>query len=94
VPAETILAAGTHRLLVTRDDYDPAQTAVVLQSGERKEVTLDPIAPGVTRKWWFWTLVGTGVVVVAGGVVAAVVAATTEGSPSTGTIPPGQVTFP
>jgi len=89
VPAELPMKPGQHRIVVSRDGYDTAETSVVLIAGERKDVDI-PMAvhDTVTKKWWFWT--GIGVVLVAGG-IATYVALTTEKDPTSGTIPPGTV---
>jgi hypothetical protein len=89
VPAESPVKPGQHRIALTRDGYDPAETSVVVSAGEKKEVSV-PMAvhETITSKWWFWT--GIGVVVVAGG-IALYVVATTEKDPTAGTIPPGTV---
>lgn len=88
VPAESTVLPGAHKVALQRDGYEPAETSVVLSAGERKEVDV-PMAQraSVLSKWWFWTAVG----VVAAGGVATVIALTTEKSPDTGTIAPGQV---
>jgi hypothetical protein len=89
VPAEVPMKPGQHRIVVSRDGYDTAETSVVLIAGERKDVDI-PMAvhDTIAKKWWFWT--GIGVVLVAGG-IATYVALTTEKDPSSGTIPPGTV---
>ncbi len=89
VPAETPMKPGQHRIALTRDGYERAETSVVVAAGEKKEVSV-PMAvhETITSKWWFWT--GIGVVLVAGG-VATYVALTTEKSPTSGTIAPGTV---
>ena len=89
VPAETPMKPGQHRIALSRDGYDAAETNVVLIAGERKDVDI-PMAvhDSITKKWWFWT--GIGVVLVAGG-IATYIALTTEKDPSAGTIPPGTV---
>lgn len=88
VPAESAVSPGSHRVSLQREGYENAETSVVLAAGEKKEVDV-PMAQhaSIFTKWWFWTAVG---VVVTGGVVS-VIALTTEKSPDTGTIPPGQV---
>ncbi len=88
VPAESAVSPGSHRVALQRDGYESAETNVVLGPGERKDVDV-PMAQraSILGKWWFWTAVG----VVAAGGVATVVALTTETSPDTGTIAPGQV---
>jgi hypothetical protein len=88
VPAESALAPGSHIVLLQREGYEPAQANVVLAAGERKDVDV-PMAKraSILTKWWFWTVVG----VVAAGTVATVIALTTEKSPDSGSIAPGQV---
>ena len=60
----------------------------MLAAGEKKEVDV-PMAErsSILGRWWFWTAVG----VVAAGGVTTFIALTTEKSPDSGTIPPGQV---
>ncbi|MDB5220133.1 MAG: hypothetical protein JWO86_8060 [Myxococcaceae bacterium] len=89
VPAEVPMKPGQHRIALSRDGYDRAETSVVVVAGETKEVSV-PMATHetITSKWWFWT--GIGVVLVAGG-VATYIALTTEKSPTAGTIAPGTV---
>ncbi len=88
VPAESAVTPGAHKIALRRDGYENAETSVVLAAGERKDVDV-PMAQraSILGKWWFWTAVG----VVAAGGVATFVALTTEKSPDTGTIAPGQV---
>lgn len=89
VPAESPLKPGQHRIALSRDGYDPAETSVVVIAGEKKDVSIPmAVRETITGKWWFWT--GVGVVLVAGGALA-YVAATTERDPSAGTIAPGTV---
>jgi hypothetical protein len=89
VPAESLVAPGSHKILLRRDGYDPTDTNVVVAAGEKKSVDLPMTArETITQKWWFWTAIG--VVVVAGGVVT-YIAATTEREADKGTIDPGRV---
>ena len=89
-PAEAPLEAGQHAVAALHEGYGPVRTQVVVAAGERRELTLDPIAPTpVYKRWWLWTSVG---VAVAGAVVTAV-ALKTEKSPPIGTFSPGQVRF-
>lgn len=89
-PVESGLLAGSHRVVVESDGYDPGSTQVVLQAGDRRETWLDPIArPPLYARWWFWTAVG---VVVAGGIVT-YVALTTERSAPSGNYSPGTIRF-
>jgi hypothetical protein len=89
VPAETPVKPGTHRVSLTRDGYNPAETSVVVQAGQRKDVEVPmSVHDTITSKWWFWT--GIGVVVV-GATVATIIIANTEKDPDKGSIAPGQV---
>jgi hypothetical protein len=67
-PIEFARAAGTYKLDVVHDDYEPYEVTLHLQPGERSELTarLEPRTVPLTKKWWFWT---GAVAVVAGGVV-------------------------
>ncbi|MBS2013651.1 MAG: PEGA domain-containing protein [Deltaproteobacteria bacterium] len=89
VPAQTGAKPGQHRITLTRDGYDPAETSIVVKAGEDRQVSV-PMATHetITSKWWFWTGIG---VIVAGGVVATIVIVNTEKDPTSGTIPPGTV---
>jgi hypothetical protein len=89
VPAETPLKPGQHRIALSRDGYDRAETTVVVAAGEKKEVNVPmAVRETILGKWWFWTAIG--VVVVAGG-IATYIALTTEKDPTAGTIAPGTV---
>jgi len=67
-PAEAVVLAGVHRVVVHAEGYDDKETNVVVGAGETKDVTLEPDKrPALTSRWWFWT--GVGVVVVAGATV-------------------------
>ncbi len=90
-PAEAPLDPGSHAVRVHRDGYDDAQTNVVINAGERKDITVNPTSsPGITSKWWFWT--GVGVIVV--GAVVTTIALTTEKSAGSGDFAPGKVSGP
>jgi len=89
VPAEWYVGAGSHRVTLTHDGYEPEDTSVIVAAGQQKDLAL-PMREksSITGKWWFWATVGA--VVIAGG-VATYLAATTEKDPDTGTIQPGRV---
>lgn len=89
VPAQSPAKPGQHRITLTRDGYDPAETSIVVKAGEDRQVSV-PMAvhETITGKWWFWT--GLGVILVGGGIAIGVIA-NTEKDPTTGTIPPGTV---
>lgn len=88
VPVESPVLPGTHRIGVTRDGYDDADTSVVVAAGERKDVAV-PLAKKASlfTRWWFWSAVGA----VAIGITTTVIVLNTEKDPDTGTIAPGQV---
>jgi hypothetical protein len=89
-PAEVGLLAGAHQVLVDKDGYKPASTQIVLQIGERKELSLDPVSrPPVYAQWWFWT--GIGVVVA--GVATTAILLTTERPAPNGEFSPGRLSF-
>jgi hypothetical protein len=89
VPAEVPAKPGVHRITLTRDGYNPAETSVVVQAGQQKDVDVPlSVHETITKQWWFWTAIG--VAVVAGG-IATYVAATTEKDADRGSIAPGQV---
>jgi hypothetical protein len=87
VPVESPVLPGTHKVGVTREGYDDADTSVVVNAGERKDVAV-PLAKKASlfTRWWFWTAVG----VVAIGVTTTIIILNTEKDPDTGTIAPGQ----
>ncbi len=89
VPAQTPAKPGQHRITLTRDGYDPAETSVVVKAGEDRQVSV-PMAvhETLTGKWWFWTIIG---VVAVGTGIAIGVIANTEKDPTSGTIAPGTV---
>jgi hypothetical protein len=88
VPVESPVLPGTHKVGVTREGYEDADTSVVVAAGERKDLAV-PLAKkaSIFSRWWFWTAVG----VVAIGVTTTIVVLNTEKDADTGTIAPGQV---
>jgi hypothetical protein len=88
VPFEGEVAAGTHRVAIRKQGYEPHASSLVVRANESKllERPLEVI-PGIASRWWFWTGLG---VLVAGGVVTGI-ALTTERAPDRGTIAPGVV---
>jgi len=88
VPAESAVSAGSHKIALARDGYEKAETSALVAVGERKEVDVPMVErSSILGRWGFWTAVG----VVAAGGVTTIIALTTEKSPDTGTIAPGQV---
>jgi hypothetical protein len=88
LPLELSLVQGTYPIVLSKEGYETLKSSVVVVAGERRERSLTLAKkPALYTRWWFWTGVA---VVVAGGVVTAV-ALTTERSPDSGTIAPGQI---
>lgn len=89
-PTEVGAVAGPHRVDVDKEGYGTASTQVMLQAGERKELSLDPLArPALYTRWWFWT----GVAVLAAGVATTIIVLTTEKAAPNGEFSPGRVAF-
>lgn len=69
VPVDVQRPAGTYRVVVSKDGYDPAEMEVRVQAGElsdqRAKLKLE--SHPITKEWWFWA---AGVGVVVAGVVA------------------------
>lgn len=88
-PVERAVSPGNHTVVVEAEGYDPVKTSVVVETGARKETTLDPEVhhPGLLTRWWFWT--GVGVVVVGG--VTTYVVLTRERTPDSGSFAPGTI---
>jgi len=91
-PAEAIVLAGVHRVVVHADGYDDKETNVVVAAGETKEVALEPDRrPALTSRWWFWTGIG---VVVAAGAVTTYALLTSKPADKGDQFQPGQVSAP
>jgi hypothetical protein len=91
-PAEAVVLAGVHRVVVHADGYDDKETNVVVVAGESKDVTLEPEKrPPLTSKWWFWTGIG---VVVAAGAVTTYALLTSKPADTGDHFQPGQVSAP
>jgi tetratricopeptide (TPR) repeat protein len=91
VPAEAIVAPGSHRIAVTHADYERAEVSAVVAQGQSRtvDVQLEGTKP-IYAKWWFWTGVGVAVA----GTVTAIIIANTSRSADTGDIQPGKVSAP
>jgi hypothetical protein len=66
-PVEILRPAGSYRVLVTRDGFEPYETSVTLNAGGESDLKarLRPESTALTERWWFWA---GAVAVVAGGV--------------------------
>ncbi len=90
-PVEASVGAGTHQVVVRLPGFLDKTTSVVVSVGERRVVSINLAeTTPITKKWWFWTGIGT---VVATGVIVTY-AAMTERNAGTGTIQPGQTRAP
>jgi hypothetical protein len=89
-PIEVPIRAGAHVLDVRAGGYEPTHVPVVVTAGTTRNVdlALTKETP-ITHRWWFWT--GIGVIVVAAVGVTYYLVAQPERSPSSGDLPPGQV---
>jgi hypothetical protein len=91
VPADVELKPGKHRVVIRHDDYEEADTAVVMEAGTTRLHKVDLVKiPPVTERWWFWR--GLGAVSTAAAFV--VVAAVLEGPVEEGNIQPGAISAP
>ncbi|APR87732.1 TonB-dependent receptor [Minicystis rosea] len=87
VPAEQVVTAGTHTLLLRHPQFADTTASIVVEAGQRREVTVPLRGKPVTTKWWFWASLGA-----AAATVAVVTAASLSTRPAdTGTIPPGRI---
>lgn len=90
-PAQVVLPAGSHRVVVRSEGYDEAEVSAVVTAGATREVTVDLAKhPGLASKWWFWT--GISVVVIGGSVLT--YSLLTERKPDSGDFSPGRVSGP
>ena len=92
-PVELEAAPGSHTVDVSADAYEKRRLPVVVELGQRKDLSVSlEKTPSITKRWWFWT--GAGIV--AAGIVTTVVilAVQPEKSASSGSIDPGQVRAP
>lgn len=92
-PVEVETAPGSHTVDVTADEHERRRIPVVVELGQRKDLSVSlEKTPSITKRWWFWT--GAGVL--AAGIVTTVVilAVQPEKGASSGSIDPGQVRAP
>lgn len=88
LPYELSVEQGTYAIRLQKDGFEPLDTSIVVVAGERRERTLSLAKhPAIYTRWWFWTGIG----VVAAGAAVTAVLLTTERSPDSGSIAPGQV---
>jgi hypothetical protein len=87
-PAEQVVTAGTHTLLLRHPQFADTTASVVVEAGQRKVVTVPLRGKPVTSKWWFWASLGAAAATVA----AVTVAGVSTRAADTGTISPGRIT--
>jgi hypothetical protein len=91
-PTEAMLSPGAHRIVAHRAGFTDASTQVIVQAGQSRVVTLDPIEQrSLLGQWWFWTAVG---VVAAAGTTTAVLVARDRPQASSGNFNPSAVGAP
>lgn len=91
-PTEAMLAPGTHQIIAHRRGFADASTQIIVQAGQRRTVTLDPIEQHpLLEQWWFWTAVG---VVAAAGTTSAVLIARNHRDTSDGDFSPSAIGAP
>jgi len=91
-PTEAMLAPGTHRIVAHRAGFSDASTQIIVQAGQSRTVTLDPIEQRpLLGQWWFWTAVG---VVAAAGTTTAVIVARDRPQASSGNFNPSAIGAP
>jgi hypothetical protein len=91
VPAERSVPAGTHKIKVEREGYETAETTVVVNAGDKKQMTVElKEKTSLVKRWWFWA--GIGVVVVGGAAVTSAVII--EGPAGEGDFTLGRISAP
>jgi tetratricopeptide (TPR) repeat protein len=91
-PVETVVQPGTHEIALHREGFEDVTSTVVVEAGQRKEVTLEPQhEPLLTQRWWFWAGVGA---VVVGGVVITYAALKEKPASQGDSFAPSQVAAP
>lgn len=91
-PTEVVLTPGAHTVLARREDYRDARTQVVLEAGQQRTITLDPLQEtALHQRWWFWGAVG---VVATTAIVTAVVISTRPSRETEGNFSPDVISPP
>src|SRR6185312_8977995 len=88
-PAEQMVKAGPHQLLLRNPKFADTMASVVVEAGQRKELTVPLRSMPVTSRWWFWTSLGAAAATVV--VVSATVASAIPRGADSGTIAPGRL---
>ena len=69
VPVEVRRPAGSYRVIVQKDGFEPYEASVSMRAGQESSLSasLRPEERALTQEWWFWAgaaaVVATGVVV-------------------------------
>lgn len=80
------IAPGVHEVVLRRGETDLATRHLTIEEGGREEVMLTPSAVpdvvlgpdrgggggDITSEWWFWTIIGAGVVAIGVGIIIGV----------------------
>ncbi len=91
-PAEAMLLPGPHRIVAHREGYADASTQIIVDAGQNREVSLNPLEQHpLLKQWWFWTGVA---VVVAAGTTATVLIARDHRASSDGDFSPSAISAP
>src|SRR5690606_6796397 len=79
-PIEFQRPAGSYRLHVEKEEFEPYSAELQLEAGQRTELTAEmlPYEQPLHEKWWFWTAIGGAVTA---GVVLTVVLTRPEPEP-------------
>lgn len=56
VPTEAVLEPGPHRITAAKPGYRTATSQIILESGQFRTITVDPLVEHkpVYARWWFW----------------------------------------
>lgn len=91
-PTEVVLTPGSHKVLARRQNYQDATTQVVLEAGQQRTITLDPLRDAAFyERWWFWGAVG---VVTTAAVVTAIVVSNRPSGETEGDFSPSAISAP
>ena len=92
VPTEVVILPGTHQVVATREGHTDTTRQIIVEAGQHRNVTVDPIAKqrAVYEKWWFWGGMG----VVAAATAATIVLVSQDAEKSNGDFSPSIVSAP
>jgi hypothetical protein len=92
VPTEAVIPPGTHQIVARRDGYTDMTRQIIVEAGQHRDVTLDPIEKhrAFYERWWFWGGVG----VVAAATATTVVLLSREPDKTEGDFSPSAISAP